>query len=115
MSPINRFELPLAKAEYLLNFQTEPGQGGDKRRFWHEIIGFQSAEALRHALLAEISAELLQQNGKNEYGDFYRATIWLTGPLGLSCQIRMVWIVLFGQDVARFVTAYPDKYQRGMR
>jgi hypothetical protein len=38
---ISYFEFSLAKAEYLLNFQAEPGQGGDKRRFWRDIMGFQ--------------------------------------------------------------------------
>jgi hypothetical protein len=40
MTMISYFAFPLAKAEYLLNFQAEPGQGGDKRRFWREVMGF---------------------------------------------------------------------------
>lgn len=106
------FEFPLAKAEYLLNFQAEPGQGGDKRRFWRDVMGFQSANVLRQTLLAEITRDLLKPNGQNAYGHLYQATTWITGPSELSCQVRTVWIVLFEQDIARFVTAYPDKRKK---
>jgi len=30
---IGRLEFPLAKAEYLLSYSTEPGEGGDKHKF----------------------------------------------------------------------------------
>ena len=105
-------KLDLAKAEYLLNFQAEPGQGGDKRRFWRDVMGFQSANVLRQALLAEVTRDLLKPSGQNAYGHLYQATIWITGPSKLSCQVRTIWIVLFDQDVARFVTAYPDRRKK---
>lgn len=76
---ISYFEFPLAKAEYLLNFQAEPGQGGDKRRFWRDVMGFQSANVLRQALLAEVTRDLLKPSGQNAYGHLYQATIWITG------------------------------------
>jgi hypothetical protein len=112
MVMISKFEFSLAKAEYLLNFQAEPGKGGDKRRFWREVMGFQSADALRKALLAKVSRDLLKPSGQNAYGTLYEAIIWITGPSELSSQVRTIWIVLFDQDVARFVTAYPDRRKK---
>ena len=106
---ISYFEFPLAKAEYLLNFQAESGRGGDKRRFWREVMGFQSAHVLRQTLLAKVTGDMLRQSGQNAYGYLYQATIRITGPSELLCQVRTIWIVLFDRDVARFVTAYPDK------
>ena len=35
--------------------------------------------------------------------------IEVTGVSGISRRIRTVWIVLFDEDVARFVTAVPDR------
>ncbi|WP_254568804.1 hypothetical protein [Oscillatoria sp. HE19RPO] len=43
----------------------------------------------------------------------YRAYIQVTGVSGISRRIRTVWIVLFDEDVARFVTAVPDRLGAG--
>lgn len=110
-SPV-RLEFPIAKAEYLLNHTTEPGEGGDKRKFWHEVMGFQSAEAIREAVLAEVSLDSLEPQGQNAYGERYQAVILITGPSRVSWLIRTGWIVLFGEDVARFVTAVPERFGR---
>lgn len=75
-------------------------------------MGFQLAHLLRQALLAEVTRDLLKPSGQNAYGHLYQATIWITGPSKLSCQVRTIWIVLFDQDVARFVTAYPDRRKK---
>ena len=109
-----RLEFPLAKAEYLLTRAAEPGQGGDKQNFWRGVMGFESAAEIREALLAELSTNLLQPQGQHPFGDLYRAYVRITGSSGLSRQIRTVWIVRFGEDVARFVTAVPDR-QGGQR
>ncbi|MBD2017273.1 hypothetical protein H6F96_25320 [Microcoleus sp. FACHB-53] len=104
-----RLEFPLAKAEYLLTRAAEPGQGGDKQNFWRGVMGFESADEIREALLAVFSTDMLQPQGQNAFGDRYQAYVPITGPTGLSRQILTVWIVLFGEDVARFVTAFPDR------
>jgi len=109
---ISRFEFPLKKAEYLLNYQVESGKGGDKQRFWREVMGFQSAEVLRNILLAEVSGDLLQSSGQNDYGKLYEAIMGITGPAEISFQVRTIWIVLFDQDIARFVTAYPERRKK---
>lgn len=103
------FEFPIAKAQYLFSRTTEPGKGGDKRKFWQEVMGFQSPEAIRETILAEVSLDILQIQNQNEQGEIYRAYIQVTGVSGISRRIRTVWIVLFNEDVAKFVTAVPDR------
>jgi hypothetical protein len=109
MTSPTRFEFPIAKAQYLFNRASEPGQGGDKRKFWLEVMGFESPEAIREAILAEVSLDILQPQSQNEQGELYRAYVQVTGTSGISRRIRTVWIVLFDDDVARFVTAVPDR------
>ena len=109
MTSPTRFEFPIAKAEYLFNRGTEPGIGGDKRKFWREIMGFESPLAIRLAILAEVSVDLFEPQSQNQYGQLYRSYIYLTGVSGISRRIRTVWIVLIDEDIARFVTAVPDR------
>ena len=109
MTSPTRFDFPIAKAQYLFNRATEPGKGGDKRKFWRDVMGFESPEAIREAILAEVSLDMLQPQSQNEQGELYRAYIQVTGASGISRRIRTVWIVLFDEDVARFVTAVPDR------
>ena len=108
MTSATQFEFPLAKANYLLNRATEAGVGGDKRKFWREVMGFDNPEAIREAILESVSLEILQKQDTTEYGDRYRAYLKIRGPSGQLRRIRTVWIVLTGEDVARFVTAVPD-------
>jgi len=51
----------------------------------------------------------LQPQDTNEYGDRDRAYLRITGPNGISRRIRTIWIILFNEDIARFVTAVPDR------
>jgi hypothetical protein len=106
---MDRLEFVLAKAVYLLNYSTQPGEGGDKRRFWREIMGFQSPDALRAAIMDATTLELLQRKGENAYGILYEATIPVSSPLGVTRSVRTAWIVRFRESHARFVTAYPIK------
>jgi hypothetical protein len=41
------------------------------------------------------------------YGQKYEIRGTLRGPLGRSAEVLTVWIILFGRDVPRFVTAFP--------
>ncbi len=43
-----------------------------------------------------------------EYGTKYRILGAVTGPKGRSANIVTLWIILTGEDVPRFVTAYPE-------
>jgi len=72
-------------------------------------MGFRSAVALREALLAQVSIALLEPQGRDAYGERYKAVVPITGPSGVSWPVRTVWIVRPGEDVARLVTAYPER------
>jgi hypothetical protein len=107
MASATHFEFPLAKANYLLNRASEAGVGGDKRKFWREVMGFENPETVREAILETVSLEILQKQDTTEYGDRYRAYLKIRGQSGQLRRIRTVWIVLTGESVARFVTAVP--------
>lgn len=105
---ITEVDIPLAKMLYLLNFSVESGQGGDKAKFWRSIMGFSKPEELRQHLLSLVTVEQLEKTGQNSYGWRYSTVVELTGPSGATWRIRTGWIVLYGESVARFVTAFPD-------
>ena len=111
MTQPDRLEFSLAKAMYLFSYTTAAGEGGDKRKFWRDIMGFQSAAAIREAILAQLSVELLQPQDQNLYGERYQAPLLLTGPSGVTQEIQTGWIVLFNEEIARFV-AYPKRSRR---
>jgi len=75
---IAKFTFPIAKAEYLLNFETAPNKGGDKRKFWREVMGFDRADLLRRTILDKIEISLLHFQKRNQYGETYRAVLTLT-------------------------------------
>ena len=106
------FEFPIAKAEYLLTRKAEPGQGGDKQNFWQRILGFTSASDIRETILTAVSVDILESKGKSAYGDRFELSIQITGPSGATRQVRTAWIVLEGEQIARFVTAFPDRKRR---
>jgi hypothetical protein len=107
-----RLDFPLAKAEYLLTRVAEPGKGGDKQNFWQNIMGFQTAEEIRQAILAEVTADSLQPKEQTVFGDRYQVSVRVTSPTGVSRYVITGWIVRFVEDTARFVTAVPDRKRR---
>jgi hypothetical protein len=109
MTNAKRLDFPIEKAKYLLTRVAKPGEGGDKQNFWKSDMGFESPEAIRDIILSLVSLDLLQFQDQNNYGERYRAYIEIVGPAGISRRIRTVWIIIFNEDVARFVTAVPDK------
>ena len=112
MMRISRLEFSLAKAEYLFNHATSPGEGGDKQKFWRVILGFETPEAIREAILANVEIDELEPKEVNDYGQKYQVTLCFQGSSGATWQIKTVWIVLTGEDVARFVTAVPERFRR---
>ena len=104
-----RLEIPIAKAEYLLNNATAPGKGGDKQKFWREILGFNSPEAVCEAILAQATPNQLEALSPNAYGQRYQAIISIAGPSGKIRRVRTIWILLFGETTARLVTAVPQR------
>lgn len=103
---------PIEKAIYLLTRETEPGQGGDKQKFWREVLGFDSPESVRAAILDSVEVASLQFQRQDQYGDRYQAVEWIQGLSGIGWWVRTGWIVRFDETVARFVTAIPERSQR---
>ena len=104
---------PIEKAIYLFNRATRPGSGGDKRKFWQEILGYDSPEKIRSAILDSVKARDLMFRERDFYGNRYQAVTVLNGPTGASRLVRTGWIVRHNEKVARFVTAVPGKRQGG--
>jgi hypothetical protein len=50
-----------------------------------------------------------QPSGASEYGQKFAVRGRLSGPNGNSAGIVTIWIILTGQTVPRFVTAYPEE------
>lgn len=106
---VERLEISIAKAEYFLNNATAPGTGGDKRKFWREILGFQDPEAICEAILAQAAPDQLEALAPNAHGQRYQAIISIAGPSGKIRLTKTIWIVLFGETTARLVTAFPQR------
>lgn len=111
---VERLEVPIAKAEYLLRNAADAGKGGDKRKFWHEILGFEHPESVREAILAEVAPNTLKALPPNAYGQRYQAIISITGPTGRVRLVKTIWIVRSGEVIARFVTAVPHSRRKGI-
>lgn len=48
--------------------------------------------------------------GENtEYGQKYEVRGHITGPTGKSFLLVTVWIILYGENVPRFITAFPGE------
>ena len=103
---------PIEKAIYLMTRNAEPGQGGDKQKFWREVLGFDSPESVREAILTSVEVADLEFQRQDQYGDRYQAIKLVQGLSGVSWWVRTGWIVRFGESAARFVTAIPEKSQR---
>ena|SRR5206468_9228274 len=91
--------------DYLLNEQheTQPGHAELFRRLLG--IGPANAEVLRTALLSAAATEDVTPGNPSPYGTKYELRFQMTGPGG-SYTILSVWIIEFGKNDPRLVTAY---------
>ncbi len=102
----DRAVIDLAKLrDYLLS--TSHSVGRFKARFF-ESLGYSAdnwerLEADIRDLIDDTEARLSE---KTEYGQKYEVRGSMTGPDGRSAEVVTVWIVLTGEDVPRFITAY---------
>jgi hypothetical protein len=60
-------------------------------------------------LLAHLQSHEVVETQRNPYGAKYIVSGTLDGPSGVAADIIAVWIVLDGESVPRFVTAYPGE------
>jgi hypothetical protein len=94
-------------ADYLLSPSHPIGRF--KARFFNRL-GFRAdaweelAHALRdqHVLVADAEA-----GDHEEFGQPFMIRAILRGPNGVAARVVSVWFVRCGEDVPRFVTAYP--------
>jgi len=102
----NAAVIPVEKLRNYLLSPTHP-IGRYKATFFRTLgydpSNWQVLEADLRSLLL-LNAEQLDVT---EYGRKYTVTGSITGPNGRLAEIVSVWIILAGEEVPRFVTAYP--------
>ena len=91
--------------DYLLS--TSHPVGRFKARLF-ESLGYSADnwERLETDIRAIIVTAEARPMEKTEYGTKYEVRGTITGPNGRSAGVLTVWIVLTGEDVPRFITAY---------
>ena len=92
--------------DYLLS--TEHPIGRYKAAFFR-TLGYEASEwELLHSDIAGLLNSDAAEIETTDYGKKYAITGSITGPSGRSAVLVTVWIILTGEDVPRFVTAYPE-------
>ena len=97
---------PQKLRDYLLSPSHQRGR--HKARVFH-ALGFRAESwfvfetALREQHLTQDAEEL----AGGRFGRRYRITAAITGPNGGTAIIRSAWIILHGEEIPRFVSAYP--------
>lgn len=93
--------------DYLLS-RSHP-VGAEKARVF-ESLGYRRFgwRRLQYDLYMAAQQDNAELEGETQYGQKYRIRAILRGPHGRSLTLTTIWIVLFDEDVPRFVTAYPD-------
>ena len=91
--------------DYLLS--TSHPVGRFKARFF-ESLGYSAEnwEQIDTDIRDLIAVAEARPGEKTEYGQKYEVRGSMTGPNGRSAEVVTVWIVLTGEDVPRFITAY---------
>jgi len=103
----NSAYVPLRKlTDYLLSETHALGKA--KARFFRKM-GFdkEQAEELRRALLEVARTGKVIDAVRTPYGTKYVVDGELDTPVGKKVNIRTIWIVEQGEEIPRFVTAYP--------
>lgn len=92
--------------DYLLSWSHPIGRF--KAAFFRSL-GYTDSDSTRlEADLRELASSGDAVLGQaSSYGQKYEVRGMLTGPSGRQAEVVTVWIVLTGEDVPRFVTAYP--------
>jgi len=99
--------IPPAKLhDYLLSLSHSGGKG--KAKFFREF-GFDEATVglLEYGLLAIAREGEIDHQTKTSFGAKYVVDGSLLTPIGMTVNVRTVWIVEIGEMAPRFVTAYP--------
>jgi len=72
-------------------------------------IGFSAAnwQELRDEILALLTTRPASPGLPSPHGNKYEVHGTITGPEGAKAEIVSVWMVRYGEDYPRFITAYP--------
>jgi len=94
--------------DYLLGREHSVGRF---KAVFFESLGYSAEEweALRADLLALAIAGEATLCEQTKYGQKYQVRGTLKGPSGRSASVMTVWIARWGEDVPRFVTAFPGE------
>lgn len=97
---------PTKVSDYLLS-DTHP-VGRYKARFF-QSFGFHGGapDELANALLAHVRLHPAVGIWVSVYGTKYRVDGPITSPDGRDPLISTVWIILYGERIPRFITAFP--------
>ena len=92
--------------DYLLSHEHAIGRF---KAVFFETLGYKQLEwaRLQSDLLALSRAGHAVEGQKSSFGQKYEVRGTLEGPSGRAAEVVTVWVVLTGQVVPRFVTAYP--------
>lgn len=74
------------------------------RRLGYSAENWEAFEEILRALILSHDAVEMEEN---QYGKKFIVEGLFDGPSGQSMQIVTVWVILKGESVPRFVTAYP--------
>lgn len=99
--------VPLTKLKDYLISEKHP-VGRSKARFFRSI-GFNETNIsqLEQELLTIAQAGQLKEVIVSQHGTKYVVDGTIKAPNGSSVRLRTVWIIETGQEMPRFVTAYP--------
>lgn len=78
-------------------------------RGWRSFLGYEADtwKSLHHDLLRLAASNEARPVQANAFGQKFEVSGTLTGPNGRAGTIVSVWLVRTGEDVPRFITAYP--------
>lgn len=98
---------PRKVRDYLLSLEHPVGRF--KAHFFTQL-GFASQrwQDLRDQLQSVALGGDAERSEKTDYGQKYIVRGTIFGMAGKQAKVLTVWIVLHGEEVSRFVTAYPE-------
>jgi len=102
----DRAVIDSTKLRYYLLSTSHP-VGRFKARFF-ESLGYSTEnwEQIETDIRDLIAVAEARPREKTGYGQKYEVRGAMTGPNGRTAEVVTVWIVLTGEDVPRFITAY---------
>lgn len=102
----NAYIPPAKILDYLLSMESRRGRS--KARFFIQF-GFRREEWRRmaDALLRHGSSYEVVNIAETQYGPTYAVDGIILTPDGSNPRVRTVWMIRYGEDAPRFVTAYP--------